>query len=419
MNNKAKAQKEKENLKKAELEAERIKQEKLKQEELIRQRELAKPKPLISTPQPQILSASKPKESVDKPVFVSNPSPAMPPMNSLPKSLFGTEKPQLPFGTTIEKSIPEPSQSTGNLSVGKGMSFDGASTTSSGFGFAAKSEASSVFGSTPLSGFSFGASTKTSPAFGLSPQPKSDALNLPKPTVTTAPIVSKPPLLVTPTSANEKPKLLNPPVSKPITPGASVGVSSSSTSSPLQNMPVAKPALLSTPNIPPTATSNTFKFDLGSSFSVTTTDKSKNDKENSPAPTSVPITQNNSINSFSFSLGSTSASQSPLAISSTSLTVQATTASSVATTQASNVVVSSTPPVTSILTSKPSSSIGFSFAQASAESSIFGKNTATTNVVTTTTGAVVSSSTDPSNVFQSFNICKPNVSESSNGKFLL
>lgn len=367
-------------------------------------------------PQPQITTAPlqpKPKEFVEKPVIVSKPTPVVTSMNTLTKPMFGTEKPQMSFGMTPEK--PTPSQSSVNLSINKSMSFDAPPTTSSGFSFGTKSDASSVFGSSPSTGFPFGgATTKPTPAFGLSPQIKSEAVNLPKTTVTT-----KQPLLVTPTSANEKPKLFTPPAPKPVTPVASGTVSSSTTvPSSQQNVSAIKTALLSTPNIPPTATSSAFKFDLGNAFTAAA-DKSKSDKENNPVSTAVPIAKTSSINSFSFALGASSATQSPSTKPATPATVQPSIASPLAAPSVSVATVSSTPASTLAPTSKPPSSIGFSFAQASAESSIFGGSTATTNVVTTTSSAAVSSSTDPSNVFQSFNICKPNVSDSSNCEFEL
>lgn len=428
----AKAQKEKENLKKAELEAERV-----KQEELAKQRELAKPKPLLATPTAQQASVSllaKPKEVAEKPApkqtttappssvgsslfgNLSKPNFGSPSqITSTPiqksvetKPLFGGDKVQSPFGITTEKPItksePVPNLST---SLSKTVSFDSAATaTSSGFSFGPKTEPANVSSSTASTGFSFGGSAKT-PSFGLTTQTKTDALNLAKPATTPASVANepKPALLQTPNTSLKE--------TLQTTPVASSGFNITPKSSTVKSSP-----LLATPNIPPqqpnianpsNVTSSAFKFDLGSSFGLQALEKSKSDKENTPIATTVTITKTSSIGSFSFLSGSATsqASSTPPAKSNTPIvaTVQAPPVTSSISTSVST---QSLTPAASVATP---SSIGFSFAKASAETPL---GTSTANASITTTG--VSSSSDVGSIFQGFNVCKPNVAENENGK---
>ena len=160
-------------------------------------------------------------------------------------------------------------------------------------------------------------------------------------------------------------------------------------------------------------------------------DKSTTDnKENSvPSAAAAPLStsKTSSMGTFSFALGNSigSPAQPVSEIASKSLTSPATVATAALATSPLATALTSPPSTTTatpllaaVPSSTPSSAIGFSFAQASAESSIFGGATAATNITaaTTTSSAVVSSSTDPSNIFQGFNICKPNVPDSSNSK---
>ncbi|XP_031628108.1 nuclear pore complex protein Nup214-like [Contarinia nasturtii] len=431
----AKAQKEKENLKKAELEAERA-----RQEELTKQKDLAKPKPLLPTPTTQPVAAaaaaaaapflSKPKEVIDKqPLTVTPALPSstgsslfgskqlfgssqigtttVPAKSFDTKSIFSSDQPksQLSFGISAEKPPAQKSEPTTNQSTGlsKTVSFNTAATAPSGFAFGTKPEPTeTVPSSTKSTGFSFGASTPQ--AFGSMSQMKSDG-SMPSVSVSQP----KPALLQTPTSTNKEPTLLrNAPI---IATGVNI--------SPKQT--TKTPLLATPPNIQPqqtnvqstvTTTSSPFKFNMGNTFAATTTpDKSKSDKENAPIAVSVTSAPNtSSIGNFSFLSGLSSTSTPPTKSNtpSTVSTVQAANVSSPISVASNPTVVSSTP-----------SSIGFSFAKASTEPSIFGgtqtgATTTTTSTVATTAANVITSSSDVGSIFKGFNICKPNVVDTSN-----
>lgn len=396
----------------------------------------------------------KPNEMVEKQATIKTPTTAsqLPPPSAMgsitSKPLFGSaEKSQhgsLGFGTPgAEKAQPTDSPLAG-IASSKATPFQ--TSTASPFSFATKpidtpNQNANMFG-TASSLFSFGQAANLAGAptsgqktslFALNqssttappPLPKSseDSLNLSKPltTAVASGASGKIPLLLTPTASNKTP-ILNPAATVNTAPKVAVpAIKSAAPSIPLgsagslpnSNVNVQK---LSTPasDQPVGATVNTFKFDLGSLDSKTN-DQSADNKENS-----VPSTIANTSSPFSFALGNSNTAQpSPEIASIKSTTASPTIAAATTALPLATILMSTQTAVTS---SASSSTIGFSFAKASAESSIFGGaiGTATTNISTatntTTSSTAVSSSTDPSNIFQGFNICKPNVADSSNRK---
>lgn len=412
----AKAKKEKENKKKAELEAERLKQEQiLKNEQAIkleqaRQKELSKPKTLLSTPQSvPVKSPLLPTPELTPRTLTTTTKPlsnAAKPLTSTP-TLFGnlTKSPGANFGT------PQITTSTAKIADTKSMG----EKIQLPFGITGKPDPTNVAGSISSPGFSFGpktespiiSSTKT-PAFGIITQPKTDGLNSSKPTT------QKTPLLPTP--------IINKEVSQP-----TASLTSNFNITPKSSAKISTPLLATPPNIQPqqnipssvtpasvSTTSSSFKFDLGNAFSTNTNaptmaDKPKNDKENIPITATIPITKTSSVGNFSF----LSASSNP----STPLAKPSTTQSSI--TSVTPISSSISSPFSSVISTQASvatpSSTGFSFAKASAETSI-PTAVSTTSVIQQT--STTSSSTDPSSVFQGFNICKPNVADSATCKKL-
>lgn len=357
----AKAQEQKDILKKAEARDQSgssiKKQEELsKQKEKIKQEELSKTKPMESAQSIQIstiAAPSKPKERAEKPASILKPSVANAlPTNTLSKSLFGLEKPPLTFGGTSTEKLASGSVLSATSNIIKTTPFDTNATASSGFPFDPKTSATNLFGSNSSSVFSFDASTKTS-NFDSTQQTKAEVLNLSKPIATTT-TVEKIPLLLTPTANNSTPTL---------NPAAAAGMNSATkpiptmanniiplNTAPMQNVPAQKPALLTSTSIIVTAASV-------AAPAVT-------------AATSTTTFKFDTINAF-------------------------------------------TTPMDKSKNDKENNGLSAAiFAKASADSSIFSGSTAPTSTLTTTSSTAVSSSTEPSNLFQQgFNICKPNVAD--------
>lgn len=450
----AKAQKEKENLKKAEAELERVKQEKIKQDELAKQRELveltksmgsaAQPKlpptytqqtQLPMRPAQQVVNTTsapsfKPKEMAEKQTIITPAKSAAAPSQSQPPSFgFGAATAEKSTSGNVpsivsSKTIPSDTPATAAEAA--------ATTTASPFSFGSKTDTSNMFGTnmtaSPLFSFGSGAGSGGS--------------------VQKTPTTGKVPLLLTPTATNSAPvlnpaatsnattKSINLSTAKDTTNTAAAVAAASplSTASTANVQAAAKSAHLSTP-APTTVTavaaaiptSNTPKFDLRNSFN-SGSDKSADNKENSAPISAAPIStsKTSSMHPFSFAVGNSNSSihiaQPPSQSEMTSKSITSST-----TTSALATALASTPSpvaVTATATSAavPSSVPNFSFAEASAKSSIFGG--ASTNITAATTSTAtasnattaVSSSTDPSQIFQNFNICKPTVADSSNSK---
>lgn len=374
---------------------------KKKKEEEERQKALTKPKPLLPTPQTIPSSIpSKPAFPTSQPNFSASQSIpcSIPVAKSVEtKPLFG-DKTQSSFGFFAEKSAPKVDSTTPSpFSVAATIASSGASMFSS-----------KPFGSSsPSTGFQFATASTDS---GVNSQNKPiDISAASKPIGMAAPAPEKPKPVLSATPPNF--------IKKDAVP-ISLASNIAPQKTPLLATPPQPPSLLS--NLQPSAASATsFKFDIENTLS-SAIDKTRNDKENIPIVSSVPITKTNSPSSFSF--GGTNISTAPLKpnIPTVSAGLAATTITPVSVPATTPFAAPAPAPTSTLPSSTKSSATDFSFAKPSGQTSIFGGSSAaatTTNVSTANSNATVSSTTDPSSVFQNFNICKPNVADNSSCKF--
>lgn len=393
-----------------ELAEKKAKQEELaRQEELAKQKALTKPKPMLPTSQASVQPIANkqafPMGQVNFGAPQSVPS-SMPVAKTIETKPLSSDRSQSSFGFPTDKSTSKVDSSTGPFNV--------AATSTSFFGAKPGGTGS------PSIGFQFGGVLNKTTA-SVSPQIKpADVPTATKPIGMTASIPEKAPpkpaLLATPTNISTTQTPLMTSI------GNNLNQKSGTRPTPLLATPSQPPILSSAPAVTAPATSSTFKFDVANAFS-SAADQSKNDKENKPMVSAVPLARTSSTTGFSFPIAS-GANVSVVAAAKPSTpaaaTVQAELPKSNAAAPISASIVSPFSTPTSSATPPKSSAIGLSFAKASAEASIFsGGATTITNVSTPTSNAAVSSTTDPTSIFQSFNTCKPNVADNSSCKLIL
>lgn len=371
---------------------------KKKKDEEERQKALTKPKPLLPTPQ------TIPSSIPVKPAF-----PTSQPNFSAPQSIPCS----IPIAKSVETKplFSDKTQSSFGFSAPKVDS-----TTSSPFNVAATiaNSGGSIFSSKPFgssspsTGFQFATASIDS---GIGSQNKPIDIST----------ASKPVGIAVSAPEKPKPTMATPPnIMKKDAAPISLAPNIAPQKTPLLATPSQPPSLLS--NLQPSAApTSSFKFDIGSVLS-SAIDKTKNDKENIPIVSSVSITKTNPPSSFSF--GGTNTSTAPLKpnIPTVSAGLAATTITPVSVPASTPFSSPASAPTSTLPSSTKSSATDFSFTKSSGQTSIFGGSSVaaaatTTNVSTANSNATVSSTTDPSSVFQNFNICKPNVADNSSCKF--